>query len=71
MDWKAQALKMNTTATATPLMPTYMEFFKILGFYGGDYEECHLLGYENPVRNSQETRYVSATESSLLMLCKI
>jgi hypothetical protein len=44
---------------------------KILGFHGGDYEECLLLGYENPVHTSQETHYVSATESSRLMLCKI
>jgi hypothetical protein len=34
-------------------------------------EECRLLGYENPVRTSQETHYVSATEPSWLMLCKI
>jgi hypothetical protein len=34
-------------------------------------EECYLLGYENPVRTSQETHYVSATESSQLILCKI
>jgi hypothetical protein len=27
-------------------------------------EECRLLGYKNPVRTSQETHYVSATESS-------
>jgi hypothetical protein len=27
----------------------------ISGFHGGDYEECHILGYENPVRTSQET----------------
>jgi hypothetical protein len=38
---------------------------------GGDYEEWRLLGYKNPVRTSQETHYVSATESSQLMLCKI
>jgi hypothetical protein len=37
----------------------------------GHYEECRLLGYENPVRTSQETQYVSATELSQLMLCKI
>jgi hypothetical protein len=43
----------------------------IAGVYGGDYEECRLLGYKNPVRTSQETNYVSATESSQLMLCKI
>jgi hypothetical protein len=43
---------------------------KIWGFHGGDYEECRLLGYKNPVRTSQETHYVSATELSRLMLCK-
>jgi hypothetical protein len=37
---------------------------KIWGFYGGDYEECRLLGYKNPVRTSQEAHYVSATEPS-------
>jgi hypothetical protein len=40
-------------------------------FQGGGYVECHLLGYRSPVRTSQETHYVSATESSRLMLCKI
>jgi hypothetical protein len=40
-------------------------------FCGGDYEEYRLLGYKNRVRTSQETHYVSATELSKLMLCKI
>jgi hypothetical protein len=44
---------------------------KICGFHGADYEEWRHLGYKNPVRTSQETQYVSATESSQLMLCKI
>jgi hypothetical protein len=44
---------------------------KIGGFHGGDYEECRLLGYKNPVLTSHETHYVSATEPSRLMLCKI
>jgi hypothetical protein len=44
---------------------------KIWGVHGGDYEECRLLGYKNPVHTSQETHYVSATESIQLMLCKI
>jgi hypothetical protein len=35
------------------------------------YEESRLLGYKIPVRTSQETHYVSATELSRLMLCKI
>jgi hypothetical protein len=34
-------------------------------------EECRLLGYKPPVSTSQETHYVSATESNQLMLCKI
>jgi hypothetical protein len=44
---------------------------KIWRFHGGDYEECRLLGYKNPVLTSQETHYVSTTELSRLMLCKI
>jgi hypothetical protein len=44
---------------------------KIWGFHGGGYEECRLLGYINPVRTSQETHYLSATQSSRLMLWKI
>jgi hypothetical protein len=44
---------------------------KIWGFHGGDYEECHFLGYKTPVRTSRETHYVSTTEPSRLMLCKI
>jgi hypothetical protein len=44
---------------------------KIWGFHGGDYEECRLLGYRNPVRTSQEIYYISATEPSRLMLFKI
>jgi hypothetical protein len=43
----------------------------ILGFHGGDYEECRLLSSKNPVRTSQETHYVSATEPNRLMLCNI
>jgi hypothetical protein len=37
----------------------------------GEYEECRYLGYINTVHTSQETQYVSATESSRLKLCKI
>jgi hypothetical protein len=43
---------------------------KIWGFHGGDYEECRLLGYKNPVHTSQKTYYVSATGPSRLILCK-
>jgi hypothetical protein len=41
---------------------------KHAGSHGGDYEECRLLGYKTPVRTSQETHYVSVTESSQLLL---
>jgi hypothetical protein len=44
---------------------------KVWGSHGGDYGECRLLGYKTPIRTSQETHYVSATESSRLMLCKV
>jgi hypothetical protein len=44
---------------------------KIWGFRGDDYEECRLLEYKTPVRTSQETHYISVTESSQLMLCKV
>jgi hypothetical protein len=50
---------------------TYDTRRKISGFHGGDYEECRLLKYKNPVRTSQETHYVSATEISRLILCTI
>jgi hypothetical protein len=44
---------------------------KIWGFHGGDCEEFCILGYNKPVCTSQETHYISATESSQLTLCKI
>jgi hypothetical protein len=50
--------------------PSRLMLCKICGFHGGNYEECRLLGYSNPVRTSQGT-YTSATESSRLMLCNI
>jgi hypothetical protein len=52
-------------------LQTILKLRKIWGSHGSDYEECRLLGYKNPVRTSQETHYVSATESSRLILCKI
>jgi hypothetical protein len=44
---------------------------KIWDIRRSDYEDCGLPGYKNPVSTSQETHYVSATDSSQLMLCKI
>jgi hypothetical protein len=68
----------SASRNTLPCAPPYKEdkiiiifLCKIWGFHGGDYEECHRLGYKNPVRTSLVTHYVSATESSRLMLCKI
>jgi hypothetical protein len=55
----------------TSLIVQLVDIWKILCFHGGDYEECHFLRYKNQVRTSQETHYVSATESNQWMLCKI
>jgi hypothetical protein len=51
--------------------PIFYGTRKSCGFHGGDYEECRLLGYESPVRTSQETYDISATEPCQLMLYKI
>jgi hypothetical protein len=32
--------------------PSRLMLRMILGFHGGDYEECRLLGYKNPVRTA-------------------
>jgi hypothetical protein len=47
------------------------DYVRFAILHGSDYEECRLLGHKTPVRTSQETHYVSTTESSQLMLCKI
>jgi hypothetical protein len=44
---------------------------KVWGFRSGVYEECRLLEYKKPVRTSQETHDISATESNRFVLCKI
>jgi hypothetical protein len=46
----------------------WMEYFRFSRWW---LWRCLLLGYKNPVRTSQETHYISATESSQLMQCKI
>jgi hypothetical protein len=51
--------------------PRLLMLCKISGFYGGNCEECRLLGYKNPASTSQETHNVWATEPRLLMLCKV
>jgi hypothetical protein len=53
------------------LLLTFLYCSNIWGFYIGDYEECRILIHKNPVCTSQEIHYISATEPSRLMLCKI
>jgi hypothetical protein len=43
----------HRTHITSPLQSRSM-LCKILGFHGGYYEECRLLGCKNPVRTSQE-----------------
>jgi hypothetical protein len=61
----------DITANRTGCRKAKAYLCRIWGSHGCDYAECRLLGYKTPVRTSQETHYVSATEPSLLMLCKI
>jgi hypothetical protein len=56
--------KMRSTLRSFP----YTNKKKLLKHYS---EEWRFLRYKTPVRTSQETHYVSTTESSQLMLCKI
>jgi hypothetical protein len=49
----------------------WLNNFNIWGFYGGDYEGWLLLRYQNPVRTTQQTHYVSTTGPSRLFLCRI
>jgi hypothetical protein len=44
------------THYVSAIEPSRLMLCKISGFHCGDYEECRLLGYKNPVRTSQETR---------------
>jgi hypothetical protein len=43
---------------------------KVWGRDGSDYDECRLLGYNNPFCTSQEIHYFFATEHNRLMLLK-
>jgi hypothetical protein len=51
--------------------PSRLMLCKVWGFHGGDYEECRVLGYKNPVRTSQERHYVAVAEPSQLMQCNV
>jgi hypothetical protein len=50
---------------------TFWNYSRFEVLTGGDIRECRLLGYKDPVRTSEETHYVWATEYSRLKLCKI
>jgi hypothetical protein len=69
-DIKTQFVPQRRHITSSLLSPAGECYVKIWGLHGGHYEECRLLGYKNSVRTSRETHYVSATESSRLMICK-
>jgi hypothetical protein len=77
-DWMSEDLKLGSIkwvfSVCQEVTFAYCKYIlscKIWGVHRGDYEECGLLGYKNPVRTSQETHYVPTIESSQLMLCKI
>jgi hypothetical protein len=70
-DIQPQLVTLQETQYVSATESSWLMVCKIWGFHGGDYEECRLLGYKNPVRTSQETHYVSTTEPSRLILCKI
>jgi hypothetical protein len=53
-DMKTQFVR-HRTHNVSATEPSRLMLCKILGFHGGDYEECRLLGYKNPVRTSQDT----------------
>jgi hypothetical protein len=67
-DIKPQFLLHMRHITSTATESRQLILCKISGFHGSGYEECRLLRYKNPVCISQETHYVSATESSQLLL---
>jgi hypothetical protein len=65
--------ELGTTLAVTSNRRTLRRNFTLYFFAAcvGDYEKCRLLGYENPVRTSQETHYFSPKKPSRLMLCNI
>jgi hypothetical protein len=71
LEWRERDASTSGQQGLPSMLGRATVMFKIWGFHGGDYEEWRLLGYKNQVRISQETHYVSATESSQLMLCNI
>jgi hypothetical protein len=68
---RSSVLTLHGTAVGSTKWASEMYVTSEVSTAVGDYEEWHLLGYKNPVRTSQETHYVSATEPSRLMLCNI
>jgi hypothetical protein len=64
-------LSLSLSYFTDPFLFRYPGTSKICGFHDGNHEECHPLGYKIPVRTSQETHYLCATETNELMLCKV
>jgi hypothetical protein len=68
---KTRFLTSKETYCDSATEPSRLMLCKISDFHGGDYQECHLLGYKNPAHTSKETYHISSTEFSQLMICKI
>jgi hypothetical protein len=68
-DWTINRTLRESNLNVCPKRKTF-RLYKIWGVHGGDYEECRLLGYKIPIHISQGKHYVSATDSSRLMICK-
>jgi hypothetical protein len=68
---KTQLIPRKKHIISPPQSPARLMLCRIRGFQGGDYESCRLLVYKISVRTSLGTHYISATEPSWLMLCKI
>jgi hypothetical protein len=71
-DIKTQLVLHRRHLTSPLQSPASLCYVRFEVFTAGTMKNvCRLLGYKNPVHTSQETHYFSATDSSLLMLCKI
>jgi hypothetical protein len=70
-DIKTQFVPHRRHITPPLQSPTGLCYVIFEDFHGGDYEECRLLGYKNPILTSKEAYDFSVTEPSRLMLCKI
>jgi hypothetical protein len=51
-DIKTQFIPHRGTRYVSATVPSRLMLCKIRGFHEGEYEECRLLGYKNPVHTS-------------------